>query len=108
MTRLAQPRRSRKPCQTPHTHAASPRLTLANIPFPFSEAELSQIREQLDGLAVSELRDGFAPSGKLHAIFEREPWEKHVAYRDAVACVLIERGSFPSMGDISDQIQVAP
>ena len=46
--------------------------------------------------------------GKLHSIYMRLPLKQGYAYRDAVACVLIERGLSPRMADITGQIRIAP
>ena len=81
---------------------------LKNIPSYFSEDDLKSIRAKLATLADEQLRDGFSISGNLHAIYRVQSWERHRAYRDATACVLIERGLSPGHGDISDQLWLAP
>ena len=87
-------------------HFSKPKA-LENIPFSFSEGDLKEIRSKLAGMSVEQLREGFSGTGELHSIYRVKPWERHQAYRDAAACVLIERGLSPGMGDISDQLWLA-
>lgn len=88
-------------------HFSKPKA-LANIPFSFSEADRKAIRARLAPLSIDELRSGFSGSGELHSIYRVTPREKHQAYRDATACVLIERGLSPGQGDRSDQLWLTP
>lgn len=81
---------------------------LKNIPLSFSQGDLEAVRARLAPLSIAQLRAGFASTGSLHSLYQIEPWERHQAYRDATACVLIERGLSPGMGDISDRIWLAP
>ncbi|WP_349608762.1 MULTISPECIES: hypothetical protein [Cupriavidus] len=39
--------------------------------------------------------DGFSNKGNLHAIYQCHPMKETVAYKDVIACVLIERGLSP-------------
>ena len=91
-----------------HVFHFSKAKALENIPFSFSESDLKMIRAKLEPLTIDQLRKGFAGDGELHAIYRVQPWERHQAYRDATACVLIERGLSPGQGDRSDQLWLAP
>ena len=75
---------------------------LNNIPVKYSNSDLVGIRAQLAPLSTDELRAGFARAGKLHALYRND------ASRDAVACVLIERGLSPGMGDRVPILWLAP
>lgn len=81
---------------------------IENVLFLYSQSDIQAVRKQLIPLSISQLRDGFSGSGKLHALYQDKPGNLHAAYRDAVACVLIERGLSPGAGDITDQLWVAP
>jgi hypothetical protein len=81
---------------------------LKNIPSSYSEDDLNSIRSKLASLTVEQLREGFSVSGNLHSIYRVQPWERHRAYRDATACVLIERGLSPGHGDVVDRLWLAP
>jgi len=91
-----------------HTFRFAQPQALANIQFNFSDADLASIREKLQNFTVPELREGFSTFGKLHSVYRVGSLERHNAYRDAAACVLIERGLSPRVGDRSDQIWIAP
>jgi len=54
------------------------------------------------------VRDGFSYKGNLHAIYQWHPMKETVAYKDAIACVLIERGLSPRMADLTGRIMLAP
>jgi hypothetical protein len=85
-----------------HVFHFSKAKALENIPSSFTESDLKVIRAKLAPLTIDQLRKGFSGSGELHSIYRVQPWERHQAYRDATACVLIERGLSPGMGDVSD------
>ena len=91
-----------------HTFRLAKPDALANVPFRFSQDDWAIVREKLQGLTIQELREGFTRSGKLHSIYDVGPWPRHQAYRDATACVLIERGLSPRMADITGQLWLAP
>jgi hypothetical protein len=91
-----------------HVFHLAKREALKNIPYSFSQSDLEAVRAKLASLSIAQLRDGFANTGSLHSIYRVEPWERHQAYRDATACVLIERGLSPGMGDRTDHIWLAP
>ena len=91
-----------------HVFKFKNRRALENIAFAYSGAVLNEIRGKLSGLSEQQLRDGIATSGSLHELYQgKRPWQVHDAYRDALACVLIERGLSPGMGDPTDQLWVA-
>lgn len=92
---------------TSHAFRLTNPAALANVAFQFSADDLGLMRDKLRGLTEAELRDGFSTSGKLHALYDVWPLAKHRAYRDAIACALIERGLSPRKGDISDRIWLA-
>jgi len=87
-------------------HFSKPKA-LENVAPTYTEKDLETIRAKLAPLSVEQLRQGFSGSGDLHAIYRVQPRERHTAYRDATACVLIERGLSPGMGDVSDQLWLA-
>jgi hypothetical protein len=91
-----------------HVFHFSEANALENIPWYYTEDDLKSIRAKLTSLTLEQLRDGFSSAGSLHSIYRVQPWERHRAYRDATACVLIERGLSPGHGDISDQLWIAP
>jgi len=82
---------------------------LANIPIGYSPEDLAIAREQLRGLSEAELRAGFSIRGRLNFIYDHEglSMAKRDAYREATACVLIERGLSPERADITGQILIA-
>ena len=91
-----------------HVFKFKNRRALENITFAYSEAVLSEVRAKLSGLSEQQLRDGIATSGSLPELYQgKRPWQAHDAYRDALACVLIERGLSPGMGDPTDQLWLA-
>jgi hypothetical protein len=92
---------------TAHVFRFSKRAALSNIPITYSPSDLASVRARLAPLTLEQLREGFSPLGKLHEIYDLKDWERHKAYRDATACVLIERGLSPGMGDRSDQLWLA-
>jgi hypothetical protein len=93
---------------TTHVFKFSKPDALANIPVHYSPSDLASVRAKLAPLTLSQLREGFSSLGHLHSIYRLENRERHEAYRDATACVLIERGLSPGMGDRSDQLWLAP
>ena len=50
------------------------------------------------------MRDGCSYKGNLHAIYQWHPMKETVAYKDAIACVLIERGLSPRMAALTGRI----
>lgn len=91
-----------------HVFHFSKAEALKNVPSYFTDDDLRSVRSKLATLTVEQLRDGFSTSGTLHSIYQDQPGERHRAYRDAAACVLIERGLSPGHGDVSDQLWIAP
>lgn len=86
-----------------HRFVFSSEAALRNLPIPFSPEELEQARARFAPLSIEELRAGFGtkPWGALHDAFP----DRH--YRGAVACVLIERGLSPYMGDRTGAVTVS-
>ena len=87
-----------------HIFKFTKRTALENIPHDYSDEQLAQVRDALKPLTERQLLDAQAREvalGKLGPM-------AHDSRRDATACVLIERGLSPGMGDISDQIWVRP
>jgi hypothetical protein len=91
-----------------HVFHFSKSKALKNIPISFSESDLRVIRSKLAPLSIEQLRSGFSSTGELHSIYQVTPWRRHQAYRDATACVLIERGLSPGLRDVSAQLWIAP
>ena len=91
-----------------HSFRFTRQQAIDNIPLYFSDNDLAYIREKLQNLSTSQLREGFSANGELHQLYRVGSWEQHNAYRDAAACYLIERGLSPGTGDRSDQLWIAP
>jgi len=87
-----------------HVFAFTKRTALENIPHDYSDEQLSQVRDALKPLSKAQLVDAASRETALNNL-KAMP---HNARRDATACVLIERGLSPGMGDVSDQIWVRP
>jgi hypothetical protein len=88
---------------TAHRFTFSSEAALRNISASFSPEELAEVRARFAPLSNEELRAGFGtkPRGQLHDAFPDR------RYRDAVACVLIERGLSPYMGDMTGAITIS-
>jgi hypothetical protein len=71
----------------------------------YTEAQLAEVRDRVGSLATNALVRGLAGHGFLHRIYERRG-DDHDAYRDALAQVLLERGRFPSRGDLVARLQL--
>lgn len=86
-----------------HRFEFSSEAALRNIPIAFSPEELEQVRARFARLSTEELRAQFGakPWGALRNAFP----DRH--YRGAVACVLIERGLSPYMGDRTGAVTVS-
>lgn len=91
-----------------HVFTFQKRKALGNIPRYYSDDDLVYVREALQGMSVPQILEAFASQGALHELYQGGSLERHAAYRDAVACVLIERGASPGMGDRTDKIWVRP
>jgi hypothetical protein len=81
---------------------------LNNIPSSYSASDIARMSATLAPLSIEQLRAGLASHGNLHSLYQVEPLALHKANRDALACVLIERGLSPGIGDITDQLWLAP
>jgi len=90
---------------TKHEFHFSRRKATGNVSFNHSRADVDEVREKLSKYTNDELRQGFSPYGALHSLYQTG---RHAAMRDAIACVLIERGLSPGMGDVTDQLWLAP
>ena len=82
------------------------RKALANLPRSFTENELMSTREAMKGLTTDEVLFAYAHQSVLDSIFKRNGWREVAARRDAVACVLMERGESPAIADITRQLYV--
>ena len=91
-----------------HVFTFSKRRALDNIPHDYSEAELALVRDALKSLSTQDLRDARLRASALDKLVANRAAIPHNALRDATACVLIERGLSPGMGDISDELWVRP
>ena len=80
---------------------------LKNVEVNYDERTLETVRKMLQPYSVDQLRKGFSGSGDLHSLYQGKHGSARSAYRDAAACVLIERGLSPGMGDRSDQLWIA-
>ena len=73
---------------------------LDNIPTRYSGAELQAARDFLAPLSTEELTDKFS------SLYANRRLDTQGYAKDAIACVLIERGLSPAMADISGQVYV--
>ncbi|HEU4372204.1 MAG TPA: hypothetical protein VFS02_01870 [Telluria sp.] len=87
---------------TEHRFVFFSEAALRNIPAAVSPEELKQVRARFAPVSNEELRAGFGtkPWGALHDAFPDR------RYLNAVACVLIERGLSPYMGDRTGAVSV--
>ena len=90
-----------------HSFRFTRQQAIDNVPLYFSDSDLAYVREKLQALSTSQLREGFSATGELHQLYQAGPLERHKAYRDAVACFLIERGLSPGTSDRSDRLWIA-
>lgn len=89
-----------------HVFTFKRRKALDNLPHYYTDADLAKVRETTRGMSVDQVLAAMANGGPLDRL-SAGGWERHVAIRDATACVLLERGASPGMGDISDRLWVA-
>lgn len=87
-----------------HVFTFKKQTALQNIPRYYSDDQLAQVRDALKPLTDKNLLDAKARQTALGKLGEIP----HDALRDATACVLIERGLSPGIGDITDQLWVRP
>lgn len=74
---------------------------IRNLPSAFTLDELHEVRKKFSPLSNEELIEGFSPvGGTLHRAFPDR------RYRQAIACVLIERGLSPYQADITGQVRI--
>lgn len=88
---------------TAHRFTFSDEAALRNVSPSYTPEELEEVRARFTPLSDQELRDGFGskPWGRLHDVFSDR------RYRDTVACVLIERGLSPYMGDRTGAVTIS-
>lgn len=86
---------------TSHRFVFTKQAALDNVRIDFSPQDLDNVRTWLAPVSNQDLMAG------AHPWTQREsPYYAH-RYRDAVACVLIERGLSPYQADLSGQVVVA-
>lgn len=86
---------------TSHRFVFTTQAALDNMRIDFSPQDLDNVRTWLAPVSNQDLMAG------AHPWTQREsPYYAH-RYRDAVACVLIERGLSPYQADLSGQVVVA-
>lgn len=73
---------------------------LNNVPFTYSDGDIAAARAFLAPFSAAELRDKFS------SLYSSQRLALNGFSRDAIACVLIERGLSPKMADISGQVFV--
>jgi hypothetical protein len=83
-----------------HVFRFQRQASLDNIPMRYSEAELQAARDFLAPLSTEELKDKFS------SLYANRRLDTTGYAKDAIACVLIERGLSPAMADISGQVYV--
>jgi|GEM_PF-4804250 len=88
---------------TSHEFEFSQPAALTNLPQYYTDDDVATMRRALASYSVAELKTGFASTGQLQSLYIRsgQHWSAH---RDAIACVLLERGLSPVMGDRSGQV----
>ena len=89
-----------------HVFTFRKQAALDNIPHYYSQEQLSQVREALMGLTNADLLNASQRGSALGQLGAGHGGIAHNALRDATACVLIERGLSPGMGDITDELWV--
>lgn len=73
----------------------------------YSVADLDQVRLQLARFSNKDLIQGFSSDdSELHAIYNRQIRHRYQALRDAIICVLLERGLSAGHGDYVDSVWV--
>ena len=91
-----------------HKFRFTKQKSIDNIPVYYTDSDLAEIRARLAQLSTEQIRAGFA-EGKLHSLYtSKKSLKSHNAYRDATACVLIERGLSPGKGCRTDRLWLAP
>jgi hypothetical protein len=83
-----------------HVFRFQQQAALDNIPSRYSEAELQAARDFLAPLSLDELKDKFS------SLYANRRLDTTGYARDAIACVLIERGLSPKKADISGQVYI--
>lgn len=73
---------------------------LDNIPLRYSSNDLDKARKYLAAFSASELTEKFS------SLYGEKRLPMNEFSRDAIACVLIERGLSPKMADSSGQVYV--
>lgn len=72
---------------------------LARLAISYADAELEVMRQRLAPYSDAELATGFGGQGTLQSLLDGSPADRPRAYRDAAACVLIDRGFSPRIAD---------
>lgn len=72
---------------------------LARLAISYADAELEVVRQRLAPYSDAELATGFGGRGTLQSLLDGSPADRPRAYRDAAACVLIDRGFSPRIAD---------
>jgi hypothetical protein len=83
-----------------HVFRFQRQAALDNIPASYSEAELQAARDFLAPFSAEELADKFS------SLYANRRLDTKGYAKDAIACVLIERGLSPAMADITGQVYV--
>ncbi|MBB5606144.1 MULTISPECIES: hypothetical protein [unclassified Janthinobacterium] len=86
---------------TSHRFVFTKQTALDNVRIEFTPQDLEKVRAWLAPLSNEDLMAG------AHPWTQRESAYYAHRYRDAVACVLIERGLSPYQADLSGQVVVA-
>jgi len=81
---------------------------LKNIAPRYDEKILAEMRAALENFPDAEVANGFRQDGKgLDKLYREKPAEQRSAYRDAIAHVLMERGFWPGLGDLTGAIYIS-
>jgi hypothetical protein len=84
-----------------HTFRFRQAAALGNIPLRYSDDDLAAARSFLAPIPTDELRAKFSSLSRE----SRLPTDGYA--RDAIACVLLERGLSPRLSDITGQVYIA-
>jgi hypothetical protein len=83
-----------------HVFRFQRQAALDNVAVGYSDAELKAARDFLAPLSLDELKDKFS------SLYANRRLDSRGYAKDAIACVLIERGLSPHVADISGQVYV--
>lgn len=82
-------------------------IALNNVRATYTPEILDEMRTALKSYSEKELRDGFNGSETaLMNLYMSKPGKLYLAYRDTIACVLLERGLLPRCGCVVGTLSI--